>query len=98
MQTQHTTPICLAWYIDDIFMVWPGDQDLHQFMNALNSFHPTLHFTYEYSASAMNNLDVTLYKGERFNRRQLLDVKTYQKLHNLYQYLHYTSSREYLRD
>ena len=94
MQTQHTTPIFLARYIDDIFMVWPGDQDLHQFMNALNSFHPTLHFTYEYSASAMNYLDVTIYKGERFNRRQLLDVKTYQKPHNLYQYLHYTSSHQ----
>ena len=92
MQTQHTTPIFLARYIDDIFMVWPGDQDLHQFMNALNSFHPTLRFTYEYSTSSINYLDVTIYKGERFNTTQLLDVKTYQKPQNLYQYLHYTSS------
>ena len=65
MQTQHTTPISLARYIDDIFMVWPGDQDLHQFMNALNSFHPTLHFTYEYSVLSINYLDVTFYTREK---------------------------------
>ena len=92
MQSQRTTPIFLARYIDDIFMLWPGDQDLHKFMNALNSFHPTLHFTYESSLSSIDYLDLTIYKGERFSTTQRLDVKTYQKPQNLYQYLHYTSS------
>jgi len=47
---------------------------------ALNCFHPTLEFTSHHSSNTIDFLDLTIYKGEWFNRQQLLDIRTYQKL------------------
>ena len=44
-------PLLLARYIDDIFMIWPNNQELDQFLHDLNDFHPNLHFTHEHSTS-----------------------------------------------
>ena len=89
LNTQQQPPLLLARYIDDIFMVWPKNQDLDQFLYNLNNFHPNLHFTYEHSASTANFLDLTIYKTET---KQTLEVKTFQKPHSLYQYLDFTSA------
>ena len=45
----------------------------------INQIHPTIKFTYESSETELMFLDVTLYKGERFGRNQLLDVRTHIK-------------------
>ena len=40
-----------AWlrFIDDIFMIWPhGIDTLKQFMNMINSYHPTIKFNYDH--------------------------------------------------
>lgn len=29
-------PFLLTWYIDDIFMIWPHNQDLDRFLHNLN--------------------------------------------------------------
>ena len=89
LNTQQQQPLLLARYMDDIFMVWPNNQDLDQFLYNLNNFHPNLHFTHEHSASTANFLDHTIYKTET---KQTLEVKTFQKPHNLYQYLDFTSA------
>ena len=42
----------LVWwrYIDDIFMLWQhGGKDLKKFIEILNSYHPTIKFTANYS-------------------------------------------------
>ena len=39
----------------------------------------------------MDFLDRTVYKGTQFDRTKCLDIKTFQKSQNLYQYLHFTS-------
>ena len=70
-------------------MIWPNKQDLNRFLHNLNNFHPNLHFTHEHSTSTINFLDLTIYKS---NRKLTLEVKTYQKPHNLYQYLDFTST------
>ena len=72
--------ILLRRYINDIFMIRPRDQDLSDFMNALNNHHPNLRFTHILSSTSIDFFDFTL------------ATKTYQKPQNLYQYLHYTSS------
>ena len=48
-------------YIDDIFFVrLEGEDKLLQFMKRLNAFHPGLKFTYEYSQTKVNFLDVSV--------------------------------------
>ena len=42
----------LVWwrYIDDIFMIWEhGEEELQNFLETLNCYHPTIKFTAEYS-------------------------------------------------
>ena len=89
LNTQQQQPLLLVRYIDDIFMIWPNNQHLGQFLHNLNNFHPKLHFTHEHSTSTINFLDLTIYKN---NRKLTLDLKTYQKPHNLYQYLDFSST------
>ena len=44
-------------YIDDIFMIWTEGQDnLKTFLNYINSIHPTIKFTHEYSNSPNQTL------------------------------------------
>ena len=91
--TQNIKPLSLARYIDDIFLIWTGTtQELTTFLADLNSFHPDLRFTHEYSSSAINFLDLTIFKGPQFPYTNILDTKTYQKPLNLYQYLYFTST------
>jgi len=44
-------------------------------INYLNSSHPTIKFTSECSETSADFLDITIYKGERFKKEQILDVK-----------------------
>ena len=91
-RTQQHRPLLLKRYIDDILIIWTNPQDdLVQFLDDLNNFHPSLKYTYEYSTDSTNFLDLTIYKGPHLQRTQRLDTQTYQKPQNLYQYLHYTS-------
>ena len=82
----------LQRYIDDIFMLWPRQQSLQSFIQSLNSFHPNIKFTTQSSDNSIDFLDFTIYKGISFNEASILDIKTYQKPLNLYQYLHFTSN------
>ena len=48
-------------YIDDIFFIWEhGEESMEKFLNKLNTFHPTIKFTAEYSKEAINFLDVNV--------------------------------------
>ena len=52
-------------FIDDIFMIWPhGIQALTLFMDMINSHHPTIKFTFEYSKKDIPFLDTIVYKTE----------------------------------
>jgi len=90
--TQEFSPLLLKRYIDDIILLLPSDINILTLTTALNSFHPTLRFTFQHSLTTIDFLDLTIFKGERFNRQQLLDIKTYQKPQNKYQYLHFSSN------
>ena len=93
LQTQMYEPKILKRYIDDIFLIWTDcPESLKQFLNSLNTFHHSLKFTWTQSQTAVDYLDTTIYKGPLFQITNLLDIKTYRKPKNLYQYLFYTSS------
>ena len=92
LRTQKTKPLLLARYIDDIFMIWPNKESLDTFLLNLNSYHPHLNFTHNSSKSTIDFLDLTVYKGPEFPATHKLDIKTFQKPQNLYQYLEYTSA------
>ena len=91
LQTQKNKPLLLRRYIDDIFLIWPKQHNLTTFINELNSFHPNLQFTYSNSETSADFLDITIYKGDHWNNSSTLEIKTFQKSQNLYQYLHYSS-------
>ncbi|XP_011407404.1 PREDICTED: uncharacterized protein LOC105314749 [Amphimedon queenslandica] len=85
-------PFFFKRYIDDIIMLWPKHQDLNNFFNKLNKFHPNIKFTMSQSETTINFLDITIYKGEDFSETNKLSIKTYQKEINRYQYLHFNSN------
>jgi hypothetical protein len=61
LEQQEIKPWVWLRYIDDIFFVWlEGEDKLLQFMKRLNAFHPGLKFTYEYSQTKVNFLDVSV--------------------------------------
>ena len=92
LATQEHKPLLLKRYIDDIIIIWTHNKDLlENFLTALNSFHPSLHFTFAYSQTSTDFLELTIYKGPYFPYTNTLDTKTYQKEQNLYQYLHFDS-------
>ena len=76
-----------------IIIIWTHPEDtLKEFLTALNNFHPSLTFTFDFSQTSTDYLDITIYKGPQFLFTNSLDTKTYQKHQNLYQYLYFTSN------
>jgi hypothetical protein len=92
LTTIEEKPLLILRYIDDIFILWPKNQNLSNFTTKINNFHPNIKFTTNTSESSMDFLDITIYKGSQFTNVQLLDTKTFQKPENLYQYLHFSSN------
>ena len=76
-------------YIDDIILIWLGDQtSFENFVQSCNKLHPTIKFTSECSATEINFLDMTIYKGTDFQTKQILDIKTYTKPTDKHTYVH----------
>ena len=85
----------LEWIrcIDDTASLWVTTKDeVLQFIQKANPFHPTIKFTAEISEGEATFLDTTMYKGERFTETGILDVRTYFKPTEKFQYTHFKSS------
>ena len=69
-------------YIDDIFFIWEhGEESLEKFLNKLNTFHPTIKFTAEYSKEAINlDVNVRLVEGELMTDLFVKSTDTHQFL------------------
>ena len=51
------------------FFIWEhGKESLKNFLNKLNTFHPTIKFPAEYSKEAINYLDVKIGGGAAHDR------------------------------
>ena len=79
---------------DDTICFGSGDEhELANFISCINTVHPTLEFTRDqWSKTEINFLDLTLYKGERFNNTQVLDIKCFSKPCDTFQYISRDSS------
>ena len=74
-------PIIWKRYIDDIFSLWNINKEaISYFTELANSLHPTIKFTSEISDSEITFLDTCVYKGDRFQKHSILDVRTHFKV------------------
>ena len=84
----------LTWkrFIDDVFCLWDTNkEEIEHFIEQANLYHPTIKFTAEVSQSETTFLDTTVYKGERFEKESILDVRTHYKPTETFQYTNYNS-------
>ena len=84
----------LTWkrFIDDVFCLWDTNKDeIEHSIEQANSYHPTIKFTAEVSQLETTFLDTTVYKGERFEKESILDVRTHYKPTETFQYINYNS-------
>ena len=71
--TYHLQPTLWKRFIDDIFMLWPHGMDsLLEFIQHLNTVHPTIKFTSNISPSEIAFLDLIIYS---------IDHKLYTRLY-----------------
>ena len=84
-------PLVWSCYIDDIFMIWQhGEETLKEFLKILNSCHPTIKFTAEYSLDKVNFLDVEVIRS---GNKLLADL--YIKPTDTHQYSEFSSCHVY---
>ena len=73
-------------YIDDIFMIWTeGEDNLKTFIKYINSIHPAIKFTHEYSNSSNQSLPFLDVQVHLNNNQIQTDLHT--KPTDKYQYL-----------
>ena len=90
--TDHQEVLVFKRFIDDIFMVWTGnEQDLGHYLTSLNKRNPAIQFTWEFSSSSIPFMDIQISKGSRFHSSGFLDTSTYQKTLNQYAYISFRS-------
>ena len=84
----------LVWkrFINDIFSLWNVDkEEIYSFIEQANNHHPTIKFTAEVSETETAFLDTCNYKGERFKKESILDVRTHLKPTETFQYTYFSS-------
>ena len=69
--TYHLQPTLWKRFIDDIFLIWPhGMNSLLEFIEHLNTVHPTVKFTSTISQTEVSFLDLILYiRGDKLYTR-----------------------------
>ena len=85
-------PILYKRFIDDCFIIYQGDKtQLLRFISLFNSLVESITLSLESFGSSANFLDLTIYKGKRFQKEGRLDIKIFQKPMNKYLYLPFTT-------
>ena len=75
-----------------MFSSWDAKrEEIDQFIKEANRHHPTINFPDEISNKETNFLDTTVFKGERFHKDSIFDIRTHFKPTEKFQYTHYTS-------
>lgn len=82
-------PVIFYRYIDDIFGIFTGtEEELKEYHEELNNFHPDLKFTLEWSREKLPFLDTMVY----WDKEMCPQTTTFYKPSNTHQYLHFLSS------
>ena len=89
---QSTKPLVWKRYIDDVFSLWDTNrEEINNFIEHANNYHPTIKFTADISDKEIIFLDTCIYKGARFEKESILDTRTYFKPTETFQYTHFKS-------
>jgi len=64
---------------------------VERFIEEANTFYRTIKFTAEISENEITFLDTVVFKGERFIKESILDIKTHHKPTETFQYTHFSS-------
>jgi len=87
-----TQPIVWLRYIDDILLLLEDTDDcLTELLAHLNGRVSSIKFTKESSTQSIDFLDLTIFKGPRFESQGILDIRPYCKLIDPHAYLHFSS-------
>ena len=79
-------------FIDDIGSIFLCTREEIKFFETfINGFRTTIKFTLDISDSQMIFPDTVIFKGPRFDSTSLLDVRTYFKPTETFQYTHFSS-------
>lgn len=93
LNTCPLKPLLWKRFIDDIFMIWPHSYStLHQFLNSLNRFHPSIKFSFALSHKSVTFLDVVVFKDKMFPNSGKLSFDLHTKSTDTHQYLDFTSA------
>ena len=66
-------------------------EEIEHVIEHANSYHPTIKFTTEVSQLETTFLDTAVYKGERFEKESILDVRIHYQPTETFQYTNYNS-------
>ena len=85
----HQQPFIYLRYLDDIFIIWQHTlEDLHIFIDTLNSHDSSIKLQPTIDHTSVDFLDVTIYKGHTYHTTGYLDYKVFFKPTDTHQLLH----------
>ena len=92
LMASPSKPLVWKRFINDIFSLWNiSMQEVSNFVNFANTFHPTIKFTCEMSSQRAVFLDTEVFKGPRLSTHKILDLQTHFKPTETFQYTHFSS-------
>ena len=90
---EGTQPLVWLRFIDDILVLMESTKlEMQQLVSHCNERMATIQYTAKVSDTQVNFLDVTIFKGPRFETFGTLDIKTFAKAIDPHSYLHFTSA------
>ena len=92
LSQSNTKPLEWKPYIDDVFSLLDANtEEIGKFIEHANRHHATIKFTAEISDKETPFLGTCVYKGERFKKDNLLNVRSHFKPTETFQYTHCSS-------
>ena len=71
---------CMYTCIDFVFSVWNiNKEEINMFIELANNYHPTIKFMAEISETEIAFLDTCIYRGKRFKKESILNVRGLQR-------------------
>ena len=87
LSRSDTKPLVWKRFLDNIFV---SREEIAKFIEQADKHHATIRFTAEISETETTFLHTTVYKGERFKKDSVLDLRTHFKPIETFHYTHFT--------
>ena len=90
---EGTQPLVWLRFIDNILVIMESTPiELHSLVSHCNSRMGPIKYTAEVSSTCIDFLDITIFKGTRYQKTVILDIKPYAKAIDPHSFLHYSSA------